>query len=154
MTIIIISLIFGITISFYMDGAFPKKLKISEPITLNALHNYYLVECSVRWLGRKFWYQKITLKAFLTKCFTITFKKVQKSVDGSNWLPDVLDAEGLVFPLTSREIVEAAKNIRWYLETVLLYETYPSRILQTTEKKQLETNCFRQIHTLKSKSTI
>ena len=59
-------------------------------------------------------------------------------------MPDVLDAEGLVFPLTSREIVEAAKNIRWYLETVLLYETYPSRILQTTEKKQLETNCFRQ----------
>ena len=79
---------------------------------------------------------------------------MQKSADGSNWLPDVLDAEGLVFPLTSREIVEAAKNIRCYLETVLLYETYPSRILQTTEKKQLETNCFRQIHTLKSKSTI
>ena len=50
-------------------------------------------------------------------------------------MPDVLDAEGLVFPLTSREIVEAAKNIRWYLETVLLDETYLSRILQTAEKK-------------------
>ena len=36
MTIIIISLIFGITISFYIDGTFPKKLKISETITLNA----------------------------------------------------------------------------------------------------------------------
>ena len=60
---------------------------------------------------------------------------MQKSADGSNWLPDVLDAEGLVFPLTSREIVEAAKNIRWYLETVLLYEIYPSRILQTKEEK-------------------
>ena len=52
-------------------------------------------------------------------------------------MPDVLDAEGLVFPLTSPEIVEAAKNIRWYLETVLLYETYLSRILQTTEKKTI-----------------
>ena len=50
-------------------------------------------------------------------------------------MPDVLDAEGLVFPLTSREIVEAAKNIRWYLETFLLYETYISGILETTEKK-------------------
>ena len=65
-------------------------------------------------------------------------------------MPDVLDAEGLVFPLTSREIVEAAKNIRWYLETVLLYETYPSRILQTTEKKTigdklLQTNSYFEV---------
>ena len=65
-------------------------------------------------------------------------------------MPDVLDAEGLVFPLTSREIVEAAKNIRWYLETVLLCETYPSRILQTTEKKTigdklLQTNSYFEV---------
>ena len=65
-------------------------------------------------------------------------------------MPDVLDAEGLVFPLTSQEIVEAAKNIRWYLETVLLYETYPSRILQTTEKKTigdklLQTNSYFEV---------
>ena len=65
-------------------------------------------------------------------------------------MPDVLDAEGLVFPLTSREIVEAAKNIRWYLETVLLDETYLSRILQTAEKKTigdklLQTNSYFEV---------
>ena len=65
-------------------------------------------------------------------------------------MPDVLDAEGLVFPLTSGEIVEAAKNIRCYLETVLLYETYPSRKLQTTEKKTigdklLQTNSYFEV---------
>ena len=51
-------------------------------------------------------------------------------------MPVVLDAEWLVFPLTSREIVEAAKNIRWYLETFLLYETYLSGILETTEEEK------------------
>ena len=112
---------------------------------------------ALSWLKANFWYFRgttfnlihgqIARKDFpqsTQRTFScISFSNWRSTVQDRNWLPDVLDAEGVVFPLTSREIVEAAKNIRWYLETFLLYEIYISGILETTEKKQLETNCFR-----------